>query len=156
MNPKEEFRELLCEISRRKGLNELSSRIFGTLYAEPREISLEELSERTGYSMSSVSTIMKLMCDSEMIKRIKKPKSKKVYFYMEKNIVSKLLDMMKENQKIILYAKEKVPKIIQRYKSEKMPKRELEIVENYFKQLKIMEDTLKRFIKILERKKVNE
>ncbi len=156
MNPKEEFRELLCEISRRKGLNELSSRIFGTLYAEPREISLEELSERTGYSMSSVSTIMKLMCDSEMIKRIKKPKSKKVYFYMEKNIVSKLLDMMKENQKIILYAKEKVPKIIQRYKGEKMPKRELEIVENYFKQLKIMDETLKKFIKILERKKVNE
>ena len=156
MNPKEEFRELLCEISRRRGLNELSSRIFGTLYAEPREISLEELSERTGYSMSSVSTIMKLMCDSEMIKRIKKPKSKKVYFYMEKNIVSKLLDMMKENQKIILYAKEKVPKIIQRYKGEKMPKRELEIVENYFKQLKIMDETLKKFIKILERKKVNE
>ena len=66
-NPKEDFVELLTEVNRRKGLDELTSRIIGILFIEPYEVSLDELSERTGYSMSAVSTAMKLLLGSGII-----------------------------------------------------------------------------------------
>ena len=39
------------QITRGFGLGSSNGRIFTTLYLEPKEISLEELSEKTGYSI---------------------------------------------------------------------------------------------------------
>ncbi len=152
MKPKEEFIELLCEINRIKGMDELSSRIIGILYAEPREVSLEELAERTGYSLSAVSTSMKFLAGSEFVKRVKKPGSRKVYFYMEKDMIGSFLKIFGERtRKIILIMKDRVPGIMERYKKESSPRGELNILENYYKQLIVMEKITEKMIGMVER-----
>ena len=153
-SPKEEFIDLLCEIHKKKGLDELSSKLLAILYIEPGELSLEELAERTGYSLSSVSSAMKLISKSGIVKKARKPGSRKLYFYMEKNIVNELLQTLKKTmQEVVLTAKERVPKIIRRYKAERGAKEELKIIENYYKQLLVMEGVMKKVISMFEKVK---
>lgn len=152
-SPKEEFIDLVCETNKLKGLDELSSRIIGILFIEPKEVSLDELSKRTGYSLSSVSTAMKLLVRSDFIKRVKKPKSKKIYFYMEKELLESFLRLLCVKSKgIISISKDKIPQIIEKYESDKSKNsiEELKILKNYYKQLLVMEEVMNKFTNILE------
>ncbi|UCG95783.1 MAG: winged helix-turn-helix transcriptional regulator [archaeon] len=151
MNPKEEFIELITEINKAKGLDELSSRMIGILFIEPREVSLDKLAERTGYSLSAVSTAMKMLKNSGLVKKLKKPGSKKIYFYMEKDLMNGFLDLLsKKMQKTVTIMKERVPDIIKKYKSEKGSREEIKILENYYRQLMAMEKIMKKMICIIE------
>jgi DNA-binding transcriptional regulator GbsR (MarR family) len=148
---KSEFIDLISRINRAKGLDELHSCIIGILYAEPGEVSLEELSRRTGYSLSAVSTAMKFLERAGVAKRVRKPGSKKVYFFMEKDLIASFIDAMKRSHETaLLTAKDAVPGIIERYKSRKGPSDELRIIENYYRQLLTVEGILKEFIAKLE------
>ncbi|UCD04363.1 MAG: winged helix-turn-helix transcriptional regulator [Candidatus Woesearchaeota archaeon] len=152
-SPKKEFIELVCEINKSKGLDELSSKIIGILFIEPREISLDEISKRTGYSLSAVSTSMKFLSKSDLIRRVKKPGSKKIYFYMEKDMIDSFLTVIgKTGQKVISLAKSRVPSIIDKYNLEKSKtaSEELKILKNYYKQLLVMEEMMNKFTKMLE------
>ena len=136
---KEEFINLVTQNSKSNGLDELSSKAMGILYVEQNEISLEELAERTGYSLSAVSTSMKFLKNSGLIKKMKKPKSKKVYFYMEKDMVKTTVQLMRQKlEKIVKPSLEKIPKIIEHYKKEnsQKAKEELKNLETYYKQVK--------------------
>ncbi len=148
-----EFIELMARNFKQNGFDDCTSRIVGTLYIEPKEISLETLSDKTGYSLSAVSTAMKLLVNMGMIKRIKKPKSRKVYFFMEKDMVACMLDHMKKNYELSLLAsKEALPKIIDRYKMKRQDSsgEELKIIEQYYDQVVAFEDIMKNFIEALE------
>ena len=150
---KNEFIELISENSKVNGLDELSSRIVGILFIEPEEIALDELAKRTGYSPSAVSTAMKFIERAGIVKRSKKPKSRKVYFYMEKDMLAMHLQIHRRKyENIILPSKHKLPKIIEKYKLEKSEnsEEELRIVENYYKQVLFSEQLIKDSIKTLE------
>ncbi len=147
------FIELMARNFKQNGFDDCTSRIVGTLYIEPKEISLETVSDKTGYSLSAVSTAMKLLVNMGMIKRIKKPKSRKVYFFMEKDMVACMLDHMKKNYELSLLAsKEALPKIIDRYKMKRQESsgEELKIIEQYYDQVVAFEDIMKNFIEALE------
>jgi len=151
MKAKEEFIEYIINLNKIKGLDDLSSKLVAILYVEPKEISLEELAKRTGYSLSAVSTYMKSIERMGIIKRTKKPKSKKIYFYMEKDTISKFKDLWKKRySKLIETAKHKVPEIIEKYKKEKGSEEELRIIKNHYKQILSMEKIMKKFIQMLE------
>ncbi|NQE06741.1 hypothetical protein C5S32_12795 [ANME-1 cluster archaeon GoMg1] len=155
---KNEFIELIAENSKVNGLDELSSKIIGILFIEPEEVALDELANRTGYSLSAVSTALKFIERAGIVKRSKKPKSKKVYFYMGKDILAMFLQIMRRKyEKIILPSKQKLPKIIEKYKQEstKESEEELGIVENYYKELLFFEQILKEFIETFEQYEVN-
>lgn len=155
-SPKQEFIEYIIELNRIKGLDDLSSKIIAILYAEPKEISLEELAKRTGYSLSAISTSTKLLEKLGTLKRIKKPKSRKVYYYLEKEIMKKFLKLWKNRyKKLFSLGKKKVPKIIKEYKNKKSSKQELDIVETHYKQLLKMEKVMKKFIEALENETTN-
>ena len=114
---KSEFIERISANSKVNGLDELPSKLIGILYAEPREIDLDDLAKRTGYSLSAVSTAMKFVERAGIVKRLKKPKSRKVYFYMEKDIISMFTQLLRRKyESIILPSKHKLPKIIEGYK----------------------------------------
>jgi DNA-binding transcriptional regulator GbsR (MarR family) len=152
-SPKNEFIELMTENSKVNGLDELSSRIIGILFIEPEEIALDELAKRTGYSLSAISTAMKFIERAGIVKRSKKPKSRKVYYYMEKDILATWIRLMRRKyENIILPSKQKLPKIIEKYKQEKSEnsEEELRIVENYYKQVLYSEQLIKDSIKTLE------
>jgi len=153
-SPKEEFIHLMTENCKVNGLDELSSEIIAILYAEPREISLEELSKKTGYSLSAVCTATKLIERIDLIKRIRKPGSRKAYFYIEKEMIVFSIDLMKRKyEKIIIPTKQKLPLIINKYKKEKSEssRQELKIIENYYKEVLLSEEIIKNIIKIVNK-----
>ena len=149
---KAEFIELLTECGKAKGFDELSSKLWSILYVEPKELSLDELSKRTGYSLSAVSTAMKFMERAQIIKRIKKPQSRKAYFYIEKDILNSFLQLLKRHYNtILLPSKQKLPKIINRYKQSKESKEELKIVQNYYDQIISYEKIVDKTIGLIEK-----
>ena len=153
-SPKEEFIHLMTENCKVNGLDELSSEIIAILYAEPREISLEELSKKTGYSLSAVCTATKLIERIDLIKRIRKPGSRKAYFYIEKEMIVFSIDLMKRKyEKIIIPTKQKLPLIINKYKKEKSEssRQELKIIENYYKEVLLSEEIVKNIIKMVNK-----
>ena len=153
-SPKEEFIHLMTENCKVNGLDELSSEIIAILYAEPREISLEELSKKTGYSLSAVCTATKLIERIDLIKRIRKTGSRKAYFYIEKEMIVFSLDLMKRKyEKIIILTKQKLPLIINKYKKEKSEssRQELKIIENYYKEVLLSEEIVKNIIKMVNK-----
>lgn len=157
-SPKHEFIELIAENSKVNGLDELTSKIIGILFIEPEEVALDELAKRTGYSLSAISTALKFIERAGIVKRTKKPKSRKVYFYMEKDMLAMFLQITRRKyEKIILPSKQRLPRIIEKYKQEstKESEEELRIVENYYKEVLFFEQILKEFIETFEQYGVN-
>lgn len=70
----------------RFGLNELYGYIYGVLFFEDEPMSLGEIADRTGYSLSHVSTALKLLESIGLVRRVKKPGDKRAYFTAIKNI----------------------------------------------------------------------
>ena len=148
---KKEFIKLVTENSKANGLDDLPSKAMGILYVEQNEVSLEELAERTGYSLSAVSTSMKFLENIGLIKKMKKPKSRKVYFYMEKDMVKTTIKLMRQKlEKVVKPSLEKIPKIIEHYKKEnsQKSKEELKNLENYYKQVKQAEKLMEHMLQM--------
>ena len=72
--------------ARRFGLSELYGYIYGVLFFEDEPLSLGEIAEKTGYSLSHVSTALKLLENIGLVKRIKKPSDKKAYYTAIKSL----------------------------------------------------------------------
>jgi len=78
--------EHFADTARRFGLSELYGYIYGVLFFEDEPLSLGKSAERTGYSLSHVSTALKLLENIGLVKRIKKPGDKRAYYTAIKNI----------------------------------------------------------------------
>ena len=78
--------EHFANTARRFGLSELYGYIYGVLFFEDEPLSLGKIAERTGYSLSHVSTALKLLENIGLVKRIKKPGDKRAYYTAIKNI----------------------------------------------------------------------
>ena len=154
MTPKEEVIEFVSELQKMKGCDELPSKIIGMLFIEDKEISMEQLAERTGYSLSAVSTTMKILIKSPAIKKLRKPGSKKLYFYMEKNIGKIIIETLENTtEKVMKSAIHKMPKLIENYKKEKPEnyKKDVIVLEKYYRQLTVIEKETKKFKENLKR-----
>ena len=155
-SPYEEFVELMTENCKVNGLDELTSRIMAHLYASPKELCLDEIARKCGYSLSAVSTATKFLERADLVKRVRKKGSRKAFFFMEKNLMTYAIDLLeKKYERIILKSKQVLPGIIASYKAKKLndeEKRNLKIIENYYHQLlfgeKLMGKALDLFGKI--------
>ena len=78
--------EHFADTARRFGLSELYGYIYGVLFFEDEPLSLGKIAKRTGYSLSHVSTALKLLENIGLVKRIKKPGDKRAYYTAIKNI----------------------------------------------------------------------
>lgn len=155
-NAKREFIEYLIELNKSKGLDTLSSKIIAHLYIEPKELSLEKIANTIGYSLSAVSTSLKLLERFRVVTRIKKPGSKKVYYFMDKDILGSFMRSFKEHyDRLIPLSKKRLPEIIQKYKKDKVNKEELKIIENCYKQLLSFEKILSKLNKMIENETYN-
>jgi HTH-type transcriptional regulator, osmoprotectant uptake regulator len=150
---RDDFIDLIVENVKVNGLDDLSSNIIANLYVSPEEVSLEELSKKTGYSLSSVSTSLKMIERFGFVSRMKKPRSRKVYFYMEKDLMTMGMRLMKRKyEKVILPSKRRLPVIIEKYKKykSKTSKQEADIAKNYYKQVTASQGMMKKIIKMIE------
>ena len=112
-SPKEEFKEILYDSFKALGIDDFSSRLLSALQSELEEVSLGELADTTGYSLSALSTALKAMEESGLVKRFKKPKSRKVYVLMDMDITTLYTELQKKRyQQSLMPALKKIPKII--------------------------------------------
>lgn len=147
-----DFLDLFQNIFRTYGLSDLCAKITALLYLEPDDISMEDLAKETGYSLASISNTMKILENSGMVRRVKKPKTKKIFFYMEKNLVKINIDKLRAtNENVIKPVKEYVPPIVSKYKNKVKGKEKikLQIVEDYYNQIIEFESILNNWVKDL-------
>lgn len=147
----EEFREIIYESCKAMGLDDFPSRLISVLQSEKEGISLGELSEITGYSLSNLSTTIKGMEDKQMVKKFKKPRSRKIYVIMDKDITSFFIELQKKRyQKSLKPPIKKIPEIIKRYENKKNFQEELVMIKDYYHQTLFLAEETKKFIKALE------
>ena len=148
-----EFVDILAESGRMQGMDPLLSTIFARLYVQPEEMAMEALAKDTGYSLASISTKVKLLEAFGMVRRVKKPGTKKVFLTAQKDILEMWKQqLMKKERVLFRLVKEKMPSIIEKYKERKKPqeKEKLAQVENYYKQILLLEKVLKEMVERLE------
>ncbi|MBU4242379.1 MAG: hypothetical protein KKF52_04050, partial [Nanoarchaeota archaeon] len=105
-NLEKDIVEYFKKIGAVQGMDELSSTIIGILYSAVKEITMEDIVRKTGYSLASISNKIKFLSDIGLITKKTKPGNKKIYLYMEKDfmkmihsgllIIEKKLDITKK------------------------------------------------------------
>ncbi|MFP4424098.1 MAG: GbsR/MarR family transcriptional regulator [Candidatus Woesearchaeota archaeon] len=131
------------------GLDTLSGRIFVALFLAPGEIALEEIAKKTGYSLSSVSTKMRFFEQTDLVKRKRKPGSKKVYFLMDMDVTELTRHKIQLSlDREIKPLKKQIPEIIKRHKpvsnqSTDVSQR-IQTLEKMMKDVKHVEAVLKK------------
>jgi DNA-binding transcriptional regulator GbsR (MarR family) len=148
--------ELYQEMGRGQGITDsLMLDIFGRLLIEPEPIAMEELAKKSGYSLASISNKVKVLAPVMHIKRIKKPGSKKIYLYMEKDILKVWKEAIGKKEKYVInLAKERIPPIIKEYKEKaktEKEKKKVKAVEQYYDQIIKFEKIIGKIIKVLEK-----
>lgn len=149
-----EFVDFYINVGKSWGLDTLSSKLMGMLYLEPKEICIEKLAEKTGYSLASISNKMRFIETFGVIKRIKKPGSKKVFYYMEKDCI-KLTQIHFEKiyASEIIPAKKFMPKLLDKFKKVKLnndEKEKYKIIKNYNKQILDIEKVFQKLTSYLD------
>lgn len=140
-----EFIDFATGVVNSYGFDLLTSRIFAILYLEEGEMSMENLSAVSGYSVPSVFNSMKKLDQTGFLKEIHKPGTKKIYFVLEKDFskhMKKMVEMIRKSK--IGPAKEKLPGLIENYRKEvrkgdKSGEAKLATIENYYKHIERME-----------------
>jgi len=144
---------LMNDLWRAFGVNDVICKVISVLYFEPSEISMEDIAKETGYSLSSISNVTKVLENAGMVQRIRKPKTHKVFFYMEKDIVKLNMQKIKFAHDQIKPIRESLPDIIERYKKkahDDKSKKRLHILKNYHKQIIQFHGILHHMLKDLE------
>lgn len=150
-SPRQEFREIVYESCKAIGLDDFPSRLISVLQSEKEGISLGELAEITGYSLSNLSTTIKGMEDRDMVKKFKKPGSRKIYVVMDKNITSFFIELQKKRyQQSLKPSLKKIPEIIKKYQDMEEFEDELLMITDYYKQTLFIAEETKKFINALE------
>lgn len=145
-----DFVSVLQKAGMAEGMDPFITKLFAISYISPKDLSLDEIAEKTGYSLASISNKMKILRNIGLIKKIRKPGSKKIYVKVEKNILKMHRDMMILKESTSLkHAKELLPSIIMKYKDKKLSKTDkekLKNIEKYNKQILISDELIKKII----------
>ncbi|GEM_PF-502723 len=153
-NIRKEFESLVYQGIRSHGLDELSSRLLAILYSEPDALTLEELSEITGYSFSAVSTAMKMLSGVGLVDKTKKAGSKKLYFSIQRDMLEMTIAAIKsKNECMVLPALRGLPAIIEKCKNSKDEESEetLKIIDQYYQQMLALDLIFKNLIEFTEK-----
>ena len=146
--PSEEFIQLVTDINRMRGMSSLPARLVAEVYMSEDEISLGELTERTGYSRSAVSGEMKNLVRSGVVRKKRKPGSRKVFFYMEKGLIDNFIRSFEKVQgKAVERLKERIPEILERYDEESEEK---DMIQQYYEETLELEEAMKHFVEELK------
>ncbi len=148
--------ELFYEMGKGQGMqDQLMMTLFAKLYIAPEPVAMDDLAKETGYSLASVSNKVKMFGPMWQVKRIRKPGSKKLFLYMEKDILKIWKDaLIKKEEHVISRLKEKLPPIVKEYRGKvksDIDKKKLKIIEEYYNQILKFEGVLKKIIKELEK-----
>lgn len=148
-----EFIDFIIQVNKSFGLDSLSSRLSALIYLSPVEISMDDLSKKTGYSLASISNKMKIIENTGKVKKIKKPGSKKIYYYMDKKISDVIKQHMEKSYAEIIHpATEFLPILIKKYENTSNNEKEiLKMIKNYYKEMITLNKSWKKMLDLLEK-----
>ena len=148
------FIELLQDLGKNSGLDSLSSTILAILYVQPEEIAMDSIAEQTGYSLASISNKSSMLISLGLIIKKKKPGTKKIFLFMEKDFLKLFKDeLLRKKQLNIIIAKEKVPSIIKEFKSKAKTmadKEKLKIIEDYYSKVLLFEKVINEMVQRID------
>ncbi|MEM4755814.1 MAG: hypothetical protein QW594_01645 [Candidatus Woesearchaeota archaeon] len=162
----EQFARFFMEAAKLQGIHDDALvQIWAVLYLEPEEISMEELAEMTGYSLSTISMKLKILESLTPLKKYHKPRTKKIFVFMEKDILFHAKEVLTKKQKALIeLGKQQLPKLIaqaiaqEQNKKSKESKQEAflrkrkqrQILESYYTQLLEFETILASMLALLD------
>ncbi|MBU2590369.1 MAG: hypothetical protein KKA65_00120 [Nanoarchaeota archaeon] len=147
-NLEKDIVEYFKKIGAVQGMDELSSTIIGILYSAVKEITMEDIVRKTGYSLASISNKIKFLSDIGLITKKTKPGNKKIYLYMEKDFMKMIHSGLLIIEKKLDITKKEIPLILEKHKKTK--DKRLKSLELMQKNMKIVSGMLKDFVKRLE------
>jgi DNA-binding transcriptional regulator GbsR (MarR family) len=134
-----------------EGMDNTSQIIFYNLYLESDAIPMEQLAKKTGYSLATVCNKIKFLEHAGLLKKIRKPGSKKIFVYMEKDFLEATKrHFVSQHEPFIKVIKEKLPALIEKYRGkvkEEDEKKKLKLLENLYKQTLKLEILINTIIK---------
>ncbi len=141
----QQFIEFYQSIGKSQGFNDnLLTTIMAILFLEPKDIAMDELATKTGYSLASISNKVKMLEATGFVKRTSKPGTRKVFLYAEKDFLKVFKQaLIKEQENVITFAKTRLPEIIKQNKS--ADKQKTKMIENYYDQMLKLEKAIKHF-----------
>jgi len=86
----EKIYSTFASISSSIGYSEVHGRIMAALLVSGKQLSLSELSKKTGYSLAAVSLSLDLLELVGIVKKFKNPKDKKLYVRLEGDVLEGL------------------------------------------------------------------
>ncbi len=155
----QEFIDLLKNLAKSQGIDDLTSIIIAKVFLEPGEVAMEDLAKETGYSLASVSNKAKLFEQAGLFKKITKPGTRKIFLYMEKDISRMMINLFMKKLEIMSIAKTKLPEIIKRYKAQaksEKEKQKLKIMEHYCSDVSKFDKLLQEFLQKLSKLEEND
>ena len=157
---KKEFENLVYQSMKSMGLDDLSSKIIGILYSEPKLMTLQELSKKTNYSFSAVSAAMKILASMHIVETTKKGGSKKLYFSVQRDMMKMTLSQIKtKNDLMVIPAIKNIPPMIERCKKSKEEEsvEVQKILEQYYQQMIAVGKIMKNLVEYTKKvqKEVN-
>lgn len=149
--PMQEFQRLNFEFMKAHGLNTAQSCIVAYLSTQTKEVTLEDVAKHTGYSLATISTTVLFLENIRVLKRNKRPGSKKIYLESNKSPVDimakkikKLMnsDLLEQKDELTNLIKE-MKKLIKKEKNKEKKehyKTQLQLLEMYHKESNIMKE----------------
>lgn len=136
------------------GLDSISSQIMAILFVQTHEVAMEEIANYTGYSLASISNKLNFLEKATIVQRIKKPGSKKVYFFMEKDALEMIKRKMEMNVRLFNLLNNNVDLLIQGYKKEDNSEK-IDIIKKYHKDFEFMNEVILKGLEKLNETKTN-
>jgi len=154
----QEFIDLMKNLAKSQGMDELTSTIIARLFSEPNEVAMDDLAKETGYSLASISNKVKLFEQAGLFKKTTKPGTRKIFLYMEKDISRMMMGILLKKLEIMSIAKARMPDILKKYKTQvktEKEKQKLKIMEHYYSDVLKFDSLMKEFIEKLAKLEKN-
>ena len=115
-----EFLDIYTVLGAHQGVDEQFSRIYGLVLVSPEDLSLDEIARKTGYSLASVSSKAKMLESIGLVRKLRKPKSRKLYLTVNKDPLTMMSDMSKMKAQALKITVPKLQKLIDSYEGKKL------------------------------------
>jgi DNA-binding transcriptional regulator GbsR (MarR family) len=146
---KKEFLRIYEQIAERRGLPAIIGRIMGAFFLEEKGLSQKELSNKTGYSISSVSRALDQMIQLGIVSKHKHPSKEYNIYEMSAGFLALALNGIKRWIKLAEVSRNEIKELLDEIKAQNFSMNENEEADKLKRILQNLEEEMKQFMNIL-------